>query len=92
MARLCDRRRRAVTLTLMPDSSPTLHPLLAEALQRRKRVWGERNADVLRAMRGERVFHPGGGLAGSLSLDGWRSLGDGARYRVPPASPEAAAA
>ena len=67
-----------------------LHPLLAEALAKRGRVWGEHNADVLRSMRGSRLF--AGGIAGSVTKDGWRSLGDGAFHRIPPSDPESAAA
>ena len=67
-----------------------LHPLLADALAKRGRVWGERNADILRSLRGSRLY--AGGVAGSVTKDGWRSLGDGAFHRVPTPTPETAAA
>ena len=67
-----------------------LHPLLAEALAKRGRVWGEHNAKVLCAMRGSRLY--AGGIAGSVTKDGWRSLGDGAFHRVPTPTPETAVA
>lgn len=76
-------------LTLMADSdAPALHPLLAAALEARGRVWGERNAEVLRSIRGGRIPAHCHVMSGGTSKEGWRSLGDGGYCRVVPDNAE----
>ena len=71
-------------------TAAALHPLLAEALAKRGRVWGERNVEILHAMRVHRIHT--NAVTGAPTKDGWRALGDGAFHRVPTPTPETAAA
>lgn len=66
--------------------TPQLAQWLAEALEARGRVWGDRNGEQRRACsRTDATWREWSGGPG-YDVDGWHWLGNGARMRcIPPA-------